>query len=119
MTDTSSRLRIRHEGGVHRAEFVDRSILDESVIKQIGDELFEIINDNDNPKLILNFRHVDHLSSSALGTLITVNNKVKAREGQLRLAEIDTQIREVFSITKLDTLFQIHETEEQAFNSFS
>jgi anti-sigma B factor antagonist len=43
---------------------------------------------------------------------------VKEREGQLRLAHIDPQIYEVFAITKLNNLFQIHENTEQAVASF-
>ena len=59
------------------------------------------------------------LSSAALGTLITINNKVRSKDGQLRLANIDQQIYEVFVITKLNKLFQIHEATEQAMASFT
>ena len=71
------------------------------------------------PKLLISFANVDHLSSAALGTLITINNKVRARSGQLRLANIDPQIYEVFKITKLDRIFQIHDTTEKAMASFA
>ena len=117
MSNQNTRLRVREESGAVRVEFVDRSILDEANIKQIGDELTAIVTQRPHPKLILNFRNVDHLSSAALGTLITVHNKVKAERGQLRLAEIDPQILEVFAITKLDTLFEIHESEASALAS--
>ena len=46
------------------------------------------------------------------------NNKIRGKDGQLRLANIDKQIYEVFVITKLNKLFQIHETAEQALTSF-
>jgi anti-sigma B factor antagonist len=54
-----------------------------------------------------------------LGTLITINNKIRGKDGQLRLANIDQQIYEVFVITKLNKLFQIYDTTEQALASFS
>jgi anti-sigma B factor antagonist len=69
--------------------------------------------------MLINFADVDHLSSAALGTLITVNNKVRQRQGQLRLSNIDPQIYEVFTITRLNKLFQIHETVGDAMRSFS
>jgi len=50
------------------------------------------------------------LSSAALGALINVNNRMKAKNGQLRLANIKPQIFEVFVITKLNKLFRIHGT---------
>ena len=68
---------------------------------------------------MLRFGNVEHLSSAALGTLITVNNRVKGKDGVLCLSEIDSQIREVFTITKLDKIFPIYDTSDEALNSFS
>jgi anti-sigma B factor antagonist len=48
-----------------------------------------------------------------------VNNKVKQKEGQLRLSDINPQIYEVFQITKLNRIFQIHDTAEKAIASFT
>ena len=38
---------------------------------------------------------------------------------KFRLADIDPQIYEVFEITKLNKLFQIHETSDEAADSFA
>lgn len=119
MTTDATRLRVKREGDITVIRFVDRNILDEANIQQIGDEIVKIVESEPKPKLLISFKDVDHLSSAALGTLITVNNKVRNREGQLRLSDIDPQIYEVFKITKLDQLFQIHPTSEQAMESFS
>lgn len=118
MSSTGSRLRVRQEDGIIRVEFVDRNILDEANIQQIGEEISELLAAEQAPKLVISFSNVDHLSSAALGTLITIHNKVNAASGQLRLASIDPQIYEVFMITKLNKLFDIRETEEQALASF-
>ena len=119
MATDDSRIRVRKEDGITRVEFVDRNILDEVNIHQIGEEINTLIDAESNPKLLIEFTNVDHLSSAALGTLITIHNRVKEREGQLRLAHIDPQIYEVFASTKLNNLFQIHENAEQAVASFS
>jgi len=119
MPGDGSRLRVRREGGVVRVEFIDRNILDEANIQAIGDEISRLIEAEPSPKLLISFTNVDHLSSAALGTLITVNNKVRQRGGQLRLADIDPQIYEVFVITKLNRLFQIHESAADALKSFA
>lgn len=117
MPTSPSRLRVKREGEVIQVEFVDRNILDEANIQQIGDEIGEIIESGPAPRLLISFSNVDHLSSAALGMLLTVNNKVKGASGKLRLANIDPQIFEVFKITKLDRIFQIHETTEKAVAS--
>lgn len=51
--------------------------------------------------------------------LINVHNRVKAKDGQLRLSDINAQIFEVFKITKLNKLFQVFDTAEQAMKSFT
>jgi anti-sigma B factor antagonist len=119
MTQGPSRLRVFQQDAVTRISFLDRNILDEANIQQIGDEICRIIDAQTRPKLLISFANVDHLSSAALGTLITINNKIRAKDGQLRLADIDPQIYEVFVITKLTKLFQIHDRAEQAMTSFT
>ncbi len=114
-----SRVRITDVDGVTQVEFVDRNILDEANIQAIADEIHGALDRSENPKLLLNFANVDHLSSAALGALITINSKVKDRSGSLRLANIDPQIYEVFLITRLNKLFEIHETAEEALESFA
>jgi anti-sigma B factor antagonist len=118
MTSAASRLRVVENNGIIVIEFIDRNILDEANIKQIGDEITQIIDTQVQPKILISFENVDHLSSSALGTLITINNKIQSKDGQLRLADIDEQILQIFVITKLNKLFQIHESTEQALKSF-
>jgi anti-sigma B factor antagonist len=101
-----------------RIGFLERNILEEASIQQIGEEIAHQIDSQPNPKILIDFTDVEHLSSAALGTLITVNNKIRQKGGQLRLANIDSQIYEVFVITKLNKLFQIHDDAEQAVDSF-
>jgi len=119
MPSADSRLRVRKLDAVVQVEFIDRNILDEANIQLISDEISRIIDQESAPKLLISFANVDHLSSAALGALITINNKVRNKSGQLRLASIDPQIYEVFVITRLNKLFQIHESPEDALKSFA
>ncbi len=119
MSASTSRLRVKKDGEVTQIEFIDRNILDEANIQQIGEEIARVIDAGPKPRVLISFAGVDHLSSAALGTLITVNNRIKSKEGQLRLANIDPQILEVVKITKLDKLFQIHDNTDRAMSSFS
>jgi anti-sigma B factor antagonist len=118
MAAKESRLQVEAEDNITRIRFLDRNILEEASIQQIGDEIGGIVDGSPNPKLLIDFTGVEHLSSAALGTLITINNKVRQKGGQLRLSNIDPQIYEVFVITKLNKLFQIYDDAEQAVGSF-
>jgi len=118
MATDQSRLVVTEDNQVTKVQFLDRNILEETTIQQIGDEIAALIDAQPNPKLLLNFDKVEHLSSAALGTLITINNRIRQKGGQLRLANIDQQIYEVFVITKLNKLFQIHDDTASAMASF-
>jgi anti-sigma B factor antagonist len=118
MPVASQRLNVTDHKDVKVVDFVDSKILDEANIAEIGQHLTEMVAAKDRPKILLDFKNVDHLSSAALGMLINVNNKVKQQNGQLRLASIKPQILEVFEITKLNKLFKILPTRADALASY-
>lgn len=106
-------------GDVTVVEFVDKRILDEQNILLIGEQLAELVDDLGKRKVLLNFANVEYLSSAALAKLMTLNKKVKAVSGQLKLCSIKPEIREVFRITNLDKLLKIYDTDEKALADFS
>jgi anti-sigma B factor antagonist len=118
MEQPSSHLRIKRSNGISVVEFADRKILEELSIQEIGEELHQVVESEAGIKLLLNFKNVDHLSSAALGMLITLNKKVKEQNGDLKLSDINRQIFEVFKITRLNRVFDIHETADQALAQF-
>ncbi|MCL6503358.1 MAG: STAS domain-containing protein, partial [Pirellulales bacterium] len=77
------RLEVAEVGDVTVVRFVDRKILDEASIQELGQELFQLVEGENRTKLVLNFSKVDFLSSAALGKLISLEKKVKVRKGKL------------------------------------
>ena len=118
MEQPSSHLRIKRAEGIALVEFADRKILEEISIQEIGEELSQLVEAEPGIQLLLNFKNVDHLSSAALGMLITLNRKVQGQSGELKLSDINKQIFEVFKITKLNRVFDIHDTADQALSGF-
>jgi anti-sigma B factor antagonist len=112
------RLEVTEVGDVTVVRFVDRKILDEASIQELGTELFQLVEQENRGKIVLNFSKVDFLSSAALGKLITLDKKVKARSGKLKLSNIRPEIYEVFAITKLNKLFDIKDDEADALAAF-
>ena len=72
MAASASHISVRKIDGVMRVDFVDRNILDEVNIHQIGIELMKAVEAEFRPKLVLVFRNVEHLSSAAFGTLLVL-----------------------------------------------
>jgi anti-sigma B factor antagonist len=115
MAEQTTRVKVTKLGTLSLVQFADRKILDELAIQEIQDELLKLVGDReDGSRLVLSFANVDHLSSAALGMLITLNKKVKEKKGMLKLSDIKPQIFEVFKITRLNKMFDIYDTLEQA-----
>jgi anti-sigma B factor antagonist len=118
MAESRSHLNVTESNGVNVVGFADRKILEELSIREIEEEIGQLIENRPGANLLLSFRNVDHLSSAALGMLITLNKKMSDQGGKLKLSDISPQIFEVFKITRLNKLFDIHPTAEQALQSY-
>ena len=112
------RIDVTQKGEVTVVRFVDRKILDEANIQELGVEMFKLVEQEQRKNLLLNFFNVEFLSSAALGKLITLDKKVKANGGRLKLSNIRPEIYEVFTITKLNKLFDIKDDEADALAAF-
>ncbi len=115
---SSSAIQISTDGGVKKIAFTQRSIIEEGVSAQIGKDVVALIDRTPKPKVLISFAGVDHLSSAALGVLITCHNRVKSKGGELYLSDISKPIFEIFKITKLNKMFQIVDSVEIAMKSF-
>ena len=69
-------------------------------------------------KLLVDFSQTGYIDSSGLGVLVSLSKKIREQGGALRLAGLNDDLRTLFELTKLDTLFQIAETRDQALASF-
>ncbi len=112
------RLQVSEVGDVTVVRVVDRKILDEASIQELGQELFQLVEVEKRTKLVLNFSKVDFLSSAALGKLLMLEKKIRVRKGKLKLTNIRPEIYEVFAITKLNKLFEIVDDEAKALEAF-
>ena len=119
MTEQTPRMNVTREGDVTIIELTDRKILDEINIAQIGEELTQLADQSDAPKLLIDFASVSHMSSSALGMLITLHKRIREKGGELRFCNIQPAIYEVFVITRLNEIFRICRTRAEAIESLS
>jgi anti-sigma B factor antagonist len=118
MSETTPPISVVNLKDVRIVEFTNNKILDEANITEIGNTLNTLIAEKPQPKLLLDFANVEYLSSAALGMLISINKRIREKNGQLRLANIQPQIFEVFVITKLNKVFRILPTRDEAAASF-
>ncbi|HXE58588.1 MAG TPA: STAS domain-containing protein [Gemmatimonadales bacterium] len=74
--------------------------------------------DRGERKILVDFSHTGYIDSSGLGALVSISKKVREQGGELRLAGLNEDLRSLFELTKLDTLFAIADTPAQALANF-
>lgn len=114
----NKRLKISEVEDVTVVEFRDRKILDDVQIQEIGQEFADLVEVDKRRSILLNFSNVEFLSSSALGKLIGLDKQVKQQDGKLRMSNIRPEIMEVFTITRLNKLFDIKGDLPEALAAF-
>ena len=71
-----------------------------------------------NPNLILNMAHIDYVDSTGLGAMVMVSTTIKRAGGKVKLLNMNKRNIELLVMTKLATIFEIFNDEQDAINSF-
>lgn len=77
------------------------------------DEMISVL-ELDFQELIIDLKQVSVMNSAGLGVLIMAQDVMKKRNGNTKLAQPQPLMREIFDRMRLDTLFEIYETIEEA-----
>jgi anti-sigma B factor antagonist len=65
-------------------------------------------------RLVLNLSDVTYIDSGGLGTLVGVYSSARAAGADIKLTGLGQRLRDVLQITKLVTVFQVFDTEQEA-----
>lgn len=117
MSEETSHLTVAVKDGVHIVDLCGPKIF-ELAAGSIQSQLLRLVDAEETIRLLLSFKHVEHLSSAALGMLINVQKAVQQKHGKLILSDLRPRIYAVFQITTLNKMFNIYETVEQAVTHF-
>jgi anti-sigma B factor antagonist len=70
-------------------------------------------------KILLNLGEVSYIDSSGIGELVSGFTSVTNSGGELKLLNLTKRVKDLLQITKLYTVFDVHETEASAVRSFA
>ena len=87
--------------------------LDFHTSPDLRDKLHEAL-DKKIPKVIVNLKKISYIDSSGLATFVEAFQKIKRYNGKLVLSELVPAVRSVFEIAKLDSVFLLAGTEDEA-----
>ncbi len=69
-------------------------------------------------KFVFDFTKTGYVDSSGLGVLVSLSKKIREQGGDLRLSGLNEDLQTLFELTKLDTLFAIARTSQEALAAF-
>ena len=69
-------------------------------------------------KILLNLAKVGYIDSSGIGELVSSYTAINKEGGSLKLLNLTQKLQDLLTITKLLTVFDVYESEEEALASF-
>ena len=88
--------------------------LDASVASAFKQQVLVAL-DGQTKNLVLDLSHVDFIDSSCLGALVSILKSVSG-QGELVLCSVNGTIQNLFKLTRMDRVFSIKETRQDALN---
>jgi len=82
----------------------------------LRDTVKKLISENKN--IVLNLSGVSYIDSGGLGTLVALYTSAQTNGGKIKLASLTPRVGDLLQVTKLVTIFEVYDNEEQAVQSF-
>jgi len=109
-------IKVTEKNGVTIVEILERRIY-LTVTEIFKEELLSIIEQG-KYKIILNLKNVAVMNSAGLGVVILSRDILNRKNGAIKLTNLQPLLQDIFSRMKLDTLFELYPTPEDALKTF-
>ena len=113
----SVKLTTRQVGNVTVIDVAGRITLGEGS-SALRETLRDLVAKNQN-KILLNLADVSYIDSSGIGELVSGYTTVTNTGGSLKLLNLNKRVKDLLQITKLYTVFEVHEDEAAAIRSYT
>lgn len=84
----------------------------------LNEKLHECIQDS-RSQVVIDLAQVDWMNSTGLGILISSYTTLRQKGGELKLANVTEKIHSLLTITKLVSVFEAHDSVDDAVASFN
>lgn len=106
----------KHLSGVTLLDLRGRITLGEET-EQLRNKVKQLA-ESGQARIIIDLGEVDYVDSGGLGALVGCSTAVRKSGGELKLLRLTKRLRDLLQITRLSTLFEVHDAVEQAVRSF-
>jgi anti-sigma B factor antagonist len=83
----------------------------------LKDKLHSLLHQS-KKNVLLNLAQVNYVDSAGLGALVSAYTTVTREGGNLKLANVTRKLQDLLSITKLLTVFESYDSEDEALRSY-
>ena len=99
-------------------DFQETKILDQETVDTIGGEMEQLAENSDVSKILLDLNRIELMTSAMIGQMVAFNKKCGERNVNVKMCNLTSEIKKLFKITKLDTVFDIYRNREDAIYAF-
>lgn len=114
--EVSAIVKTRQIDGISIVDVSGRITLGEGS-SSVRDALRDLISKGEK-KVLLNLSEVSYIDSSGIGELVAGYTTISNQGGTLKLVGLNKRVKDLLQITKLYTVFDVHEEEAHALRSF-
>jgi anti-sigma B factor antagonist len=93
--------------------------LDANTAKLLEASLLDLINNRNEHLLVVDFQHVNYISSAGLRVLLMAAKILKSQNGKMVLTALKEHLKEIFEITGFHGIFPICDNQEGAITILS
>ena len=83
----------------------------------LRDEVKKVIQEG-NKRIVLNLGDVNYIDSGGLGTLVALHTTAHNAGATIKLANLTKRVGDLLQVTKLLTVFDVHNSEFDALEAF-
>lgn len=85
---------------------------------QFLEEKFNELTGGDRVRIVVDLQNVDYISSAGWGIFVGEIKGIRQRDGDIKLANMRSDVREVFDLLEFNTLLTPYASSEEALASF-
>ena len=108
---------IRQKNGITILELTGKIIGE--AIPDLRAIMIRQIDTSETPHFLINFERVHKMDSSGLGTLISVHNMARVKQGRIGIINVGKNIKNLIVQSRLINIFEHFETEAAALSELS
>jgi anti-sigma B factor antagonist len=92
--------------------------LDAHTAPTLENDFTELIDQNQF-KIVVNFRDLAYISSAGLGVFMAYIEKIRDNKGDIKLTNMNEKVYNIFDLLGFPLLYEIFKSEDEAINKFS